>query len=107
MIEIFPEEDFAPAQEKPELPKRRSIEYVGAKKEGRPVSEGRPTPVNVKKQTSDIINRYHSRFYKICLLNLAVAVVMLVIYKNTGNEDLVPAIYACVANTLITYMCID
>lgn len=128
MIEIFPDEvkkdDFAPAQEFEPVPgiesrkvkledgrelvmypvMLRNIKCSGTKKEHRPVPADRCKSSHKGK---NIIKKYINRFYKICLLNLAAAVTMLIIYLQNGNELMVPAIYACVANGLLTYMCVE
>ena len=134
MIEIFPDEvrnvGFAPAQEFEPIPEAesrkvmlkdgreievrpiriRNIECSGFEKEkSRPVPAGQLSESSAKsrKRGRNYLQKYINRFYKICLLNLAAAVTMLIIYRNTGDELLVPAIYACVANGLLTYMCIE
>ena len=134
MIEIFPDEvknvGFAPAQEFEPVPgiesrkvvlndgreaeitpiRVRNIECSGFEKEkSRPVPAGQlsESPKSRHRKGNNCLKKYINRFYKICLLNLAAAITMLIIYRNTGNELLVPAIYACVANGLLTYMCVE
>lgn len=134
MIEIFPDEvrnvGFAPAQEFEPIPEAesrkvmlkdgreievrpiriRNIERSGFEKEkSRPVPAGQLSESSAKsrKRGRNCLQKYINRFYKLCLLNLAAAITMLIIYKNTGNEYLVPAIYVTCANGLLTYMCIE
>lgn len=121
MIEIFPDEvkndDFAPAQEvQPERKaemypiKLRHLQCSGfeAKQNSTPVLQS-AVHENKKKhirRRSNVLMKYISRLYAICLINLFAAVAMLIWYRSTGNELLVPAIYACAANGLLTYMCV-
>lgn len=116
MIEIFEDrvvrDDFAPAQEAEPVPvmKRRDIECSGfdENKKCRPVpADQHDVSSKTHRKGRNLLRKYINRFFKICLLNLAAAITMLIIYKDTGNEYLVPAIFACVANGLLTYMCMD
>lgn len=122
MIEILPDEvkndGFAPAQEDeknnhPEsetvaIPRKREIERIGFEKEkSHPAGTGQLCSSKCPRRGRNVLKKYINRFYKLCLLNLAAAITMLIIYKETGNEMIVPAIYACVANGLLTYMCVD
>lgn len=119
MIEILPDEvkndGFAPAQE--EQPDRRieiypiklrSIECSGfeTKQNSTPVPQS-AVQKKCYRRRSNVLSKYINRFYAVCLINLIAAVTMLIFYRSTGNELLVPAIYACVANGLLTYMCIE
>ena len=123
MIEIFADEEvqeekkeeIAPAQriERPvpqmkhaNQPKKRDIK-VEVNKKSHPVPAGQLCSSKCPRRGRNILKKYINRFYKLCLLNLAAAITMLIIYKETGNEMIVPAIYACAANGLLTYMCVD
>lgn len=124
MIEIFADEEvqeekkeeIAPAQriERPvsqikyaNQPKKRNIK-VEVNKKSHPVPAGQlSSPYVYTNKGRNVIKKYLNRFYRLCLLNMVAAITMLIIYKNTGNEYLVPAIYVTCANALLTYMCIE
>ena len=121
MIEIFEDEEeekkeeIAPAQriERPvpqmkhaNQPKKRDIK-VEVNKKSHPVPAGQLCSSKCPRRGRNVLKKYINRFYKLCLLNLAAAITLLIIYKNTGNEHLVPAIYVTCANGLLTYMCIE
>lgn len=59
------------------------------------------------KRRTNVLRRYINRLYRICLLNTMAAVTLAVIYTDNNNKMILAAMYVCIANALLTWMCAD
>lgn len=60
-----------------------------------------------RRKDTNVLRRYISRFYRICLLNALATATLAVIYVETKNELFYSAMVACGVNAFIMWACAD
>ena len=66
-----------------------------------------PNMPTSRRRRTNVLRRYISRLYRLCLVNTVAAIVLAAVYTETRNEAVYAAMFVCIGNALLAWACSD